>query len=126
MVHRGRIIRWIGLTGQVRVRSLAYCTLLFALWVSSGHGQEISLNDSLQIKAYALIYINSEKQVDSITVSKVFCDYCNQRQLRLVKEHARERTINSYKLFPYDKQGVYRNVLFLRYNKAEFRKLRNK
>jgi hypothetical protein len=86
-------------------------------------GQTSSFADSLQIKVYSLIYVNRQFKVDSISVSKIFCDYCSQTQREFVKMQASGLTRKRYLRQDYDKAGVYRNVLYLRYSKQEFRKL---
>ena len=81
--------------------------------------------DSLQIKAYSLIYVNRQLKVDSIGVGKIYCDYCNEEQRDLVSRQVLSLTRKRYLRKVYDKAGVYRNVLYLRYSKEEFRKLNN-
>jgi len=100
---------------------LVLCAVLsFSMDVRSQAG---AFNDSLQIKVYSLIYVNRELKVDSIGMDRIFCDYCSEKQRDLVRRQAISLTKKKYLNKLYDKAGVYRNVLYLRYRKEEFRKL---
>ena len=45
--------------------------------------------DSLQFKMYTRLYVNDQLGVDSITVKKIFCDYCSEAQIKVLQNEAK-------------------------------------
>lgn len=79
--------------------------------------------DSLQFKVYTKIYVNHNKATDSITLERVFFDYCNNAQKKLIAEDALRQTEMMVNYPEYREQGIHKIALFVRYRKDEFRKV---
>lgn len=81
--------------------------------------------DSLQIKVYTVInYEKSHpKQID---VTKVFCDYCNKAQMKVIEARAWDMTYDM-RYAPENRieQGKRKLALFIRIAKKDFSKLDN-
>lgn len=81
--------------------------------------------DSLQIKVYSIItYENSHPQ--NIEIGKVFCDYCNDNQLTMLKGQAWELTYAA-RYAPENRieEGKRKLALFIRVSKEDFKKLKD-
>jgi hypothetical protein len=88
-------------------------------------GQKGYAKDSLQIKLYANITYEN-KQAKEIKVKKVFCDYCNENQLKLIKEEGwrrayQERNLPENRLI----KGLRKLVLNIRISKQDFKNLKD-
>jgi hypothetical protein len=97
-----------------------FITYFGLITVSSAFAQIGYQKDSLQIKVYTKIeYIN--RNVKSIKVDTIFCDYCSSNQIKMLKEEAMRRTY----LARNDKgirliNGIYRHALYIRISKKDF------
>ena len=81
--------------------------------------------DSLQIKVYTVInYEGSHPQ--TIDVTKVFCDYCNEKQIESIKQRAWNMTYDM-RYAPENRidEGKRKLALFIRIAKSDFSKLDN-
>ncbi len=79
--------------------------------------------DSLQFKMYTRLYLGDQLQVDSVVVRKVFCDYCSDRQMEVLKQEAiRQSTIEQYNP-KYRKPGEHRLALYVRLSKEDFKNI---
>ena len=67
--------------------------------------------------------MNQQIEVDSITLKKVFCDYCNEAQTRMITLDALRQTKMMANYPEYQKHGIHKIVLFVRCRKDEFRKV---
>jgi len=76
--------------------------------------------DSLQIKSYTEIVYKDSLAV-SIKLKKVFCDYCNSKQLKIIGEEALFRA-DEEKYYPENKlkKGRKRLAIYLRISKVDF------
>lgn len=81
--------------------------------------------DSLQIKVYTVINYESShpKKID---VTKVFCDYCNDEQIKVIKKRAWNMTYDM-RYAPENRieEGKRKLALFIRIAKKDFSKLNN-
>jgi len=97
-----------------------FITYFGLITVCSAFAQIGYQKDSLQIKVYTKIeYIN--RNVKSIKVDTIFCDYCSSNQIKMLKEEAMRRTY----LARNDKgirliNGIYRHALYIRISKKDF------
>ncbi|TVZ51098.1 hypothetical protein [Dokdonia sp. Hel_I_53] len=79
--------------------------------------------DSLQFKMYTRIYVGPQLQVDSITVRKIFCDWCSESQIDILHQEAmRQSMIERYNP-KYRKPGQHRLALYVRFSKEDFKNL---
>jgi len=79
--------------------------------------------DSLQFKMYTRLYVNEQLGVDSISVKKIFCDYCTEIQMEVLEGEAiRQSRLERYNP-KYKKPGEHRLALIVRFSKDDFRKL---
>ncbi|WP_231567306.1 hypothetical protein [Lacinutrix sp. Hel_I_90] len=80
--------------------------------------------DSLQIKAYTEIEFRNGQPL-GITLKKVFCDYCSEKQLKLLGEDAIRRTA-SEKHDPKNtlKNGKKKLAVYIRIAKTDFAAIR--
>ncbi len=82
--------------------------------------------DSLQFKMYTRMYVNEQLSVDSITVKKIFCDFCSDTQMEVLENEAlRQSKLERYNP-KYKKPGEHRLALIVRFSKEDFRKLNTK
>ncbi|MDX1470660.1 MAG: hypothetical protein R3213_04120 [Flavobacteriaceae bacterium] len=81
--------------------------------------------DSLQIKVYSEI-VYDKYEPTKITVTKIFCDYCSENQLKHVKEIAWEMAYKERNA-PENvmAEGKKRLAIYLRVPKEKFRLLRD-
>ncbi|WP_420379399.1 hypothetical protein [Gilvibacter sp.] len=99
-------------------------TLIFVCIGTLAYAQSYR-KDSLQIKVYTVInYQGSHPQ--KIDVTKVFCDYCNEEQIEVIKKRAWSMTYDQ-RYAPENRieEGERRLALFIRIAKKDFSKLNN-
>lgn len=98
-----------------------------ALFFCASHmfGQQGYAKDSLQFKAYVHILYESAR-ASSISVKKVFCDYCTETQLKYLKQKFWEMA-NSEKYNPEVRlnKGLRKRTLLTRISKKDFEKLKS-
>lgn len=79
--------------------------------------------DSLQFKMYTRLYVNEQLKIDSVTVKKIFCDWCSEPQMDILHQEAmRQSMIERYNP-KYRKSGEHRLALYVRFSKEDFKKL---
>ena len=80
--------------------------------------------DSLQIKSYTEI-VYEDSKAESIKLKKVFCDYCNSTQLKIIGEEALFRA-DTEKYYPENKlkKGKKRLAIYIRIAKVDFAALK--
>jgi len=83
-------------------------------------------NDSLQFKMYTRLYVGEQLQLDSISVRKVFCDWCTDVQLDILKEEAMRQSLIERYDPRYKKPGEHRLALYVRFSKEDFKNLNNR
>lgn len=105
-------------------RNLYINILLLLTLVPISQGQvKTWREDSVQFKVYSIMHVNKLLQLDSITIKKVFCDYCNENQINFLKYQALERT-KMQRLDPkYYKRGDHRLSFYMRYSRADFKNI---
>ena len=69
------------------------------------------------------MFVNENTKIDSIIVTKVFCDYCSEIQIELIKKEATFRVNNEIYNPKYRKKGRHRIAINLRISKREFSEL---
>jgi vacuolar-type H+-ATPase catalytic subunit A/Vma1 len=81
--------------------------------------------DSLQIKVYStILYKNYTPK--KIEILKVFCDYCNEAQVKIVKRKAWDESYRLRKSSEYVlENGTSKLAIYLRFAKTYFRSLNN-
>ena len=79
--------------------------------------------DSLQFKMYTRLFVNDQIELDSVVVKKVFCDYCSDKQLEILKREAYRQSIMESENPKYKKPGQHRLALYVRLSKEDFRAL---
>lgn len=121
MERHGRLIRWTGQIGLMKING--YIIVLLLLIVSQGLYSQNYRTDSLQFKMYTRMYVNDQLGIDSIVVKKVFCDYCSERQLEILNNEAYRRTIFEKDNPKYKKPGEHRLALYVRFSKEDFKAL---
>ena len=80
--------------------------------------------DSLQIKVYSVIQYKDSK-VESIKITKTFCDYCSENQLNALKQEAWNRAY--YERYnPKNRlvNGKRKLALYIRISKKDFLNLK--
>lgn len=82
--------------------------------------------DSLQFKMYTRLYIDEQLQIDSLTVKKIFCDFCSDRQMDVLHQEAIRQSMIERHNPKYRKPGEHRLALVVRFSKADFKKLNDK
>ncbi len=96
--------------------------LFFQSWNTHAQSRDYR-KDSLQFKMYTRLFVNEQLGVDSITVKKIFCDYCSEVQTEVLNNEAiRQTRIEQYNP-KYKKPGEHRLALIVRFSKEDFRKL---
>lgn len=111
------------------MKDLAYLRFLLAtvciLLSSNLMAQRGYAEDSLQIKVYSEI-VYDQYEPTKITVTKIFCDYCTENQLKHVKEIAWEMAYKERNA-PENimSEGKKRLAIYLRVPKDKFRLLRD-
>ncbi len=79
--------------------------------------------DSIQFKMYTRIYVGSQLQLDSVIVKKIFCDWCSESQLDILREEAMRQSMMERYNPKYKKPGQHRLALYVRFSKEDFKKL---
>ncbi|TVZ22708.1 hypothetical protein JM84_1618 [Dokdonia sp. Hel_I_63] len=124
MERHGRLTRWIEVTGLMKHRYFIIVGLLlsfaFAKAQSSTKNYKI---DSLQFKMYTRLFVNEQLQVDSVTVKKIFCDYCSESQMAVLREEAMRQSLVERYNPKYKKPGEHRLALYVRFSKRDFKNL---
>lgn len=81
--------------------------------------------DSIQFKMYTRLFVSEQLQIDSITVKKIFCDWCTESQMDVLQQEAmRQSMIERYNP-RYRKPGEHRLALYVRFSKEDFKNLNN-
>ena len=123
MEHLGHIIKWTGLIG---LTNKYYVQLSLILLLSVGqniYAQRGYAKDSLQIKVYTEIDYKNSKPV-KVSVKKVFCDYCSDKQKEFIEEEARRGTYEElYNPKYFTDNGVARLALIIRVSKKDFARM---
>ena len=103
----------------------AFVILFFIGSLHSGNAQVGYQKDSLQIKVYSIItYENSHPK--QINIDTVFCDYCNEAQVNILKRQAWELSYaGRYAPENRIEQGKRKLALFIRVSKDDFKKLKD-
>ena len=106
---------------RLKYRLFACVIILFISNLVVGQSYK---KDSLQIKTYTEINYKNSK-AESIKLKKVFCDYCNKKQLESIGEEALFRA-DTEKYFPENKMknGKKRLAIYIRISKADFAELK--
>lgn len=81
--------------------------------------------DSIQIKVYTNLIVNKQLQVDTITVRKVFCDYCSTAQTEALEEQSKVMTYDMRMIPRYRKEGMHRIALYIRLPRDKFEELKD-
>jgi hypothetical protein len=104
---------------------LILVVIISSLTIQNVQAQRGYAKDSLQIKVYTEItYKNS--QVQSLKITKVFCDYCNETQIKLLKEEAGHRAYNErFSKENRLKNGLRKLALYIRIAKKDFLNLKD-
>ncbi|WP_299682899.1 hypothetical protein [uncultured Dokdonia sp.] len=90
-----------------------------------GNAQRSWREDSLQFKVYTRIYFNKQKQIDSVKVQKITCDYCSQEQVLALSEEALFRTRMDLNDPNLKKKGVHVQAHYIRISKKDFQSINN-
>ena len=98
---------------------IVFC--LYLLISNNGFAQKTGYQkDSLQIKVYSEIIYENNK-VESLKVKKIFCDYCSENQLKVIKQEAWHRAYEDrYSKKNRLKDGKRRLALYIRIAKKDF------
>lgn len=83
-------------------------------------------NDSLQFKMYTRLYIGDQLQLDSVSVRKVFCNWCTEQQIYVLEEEAMRQSLVERHNPRYKKPGEHRLALYVRFSKEDFKNLNNR
>lgn len=79
--------------------------------------------DSIQFKMYTRLFVGKTLEVDSISVKKIFCDWCSDSQMSVLRQEAiRQSKIERYNP-RYKKPGEHRLALYVRFSKEDFKNL---
>ena len=74
---------------------------------------------------YTRLYIGEKLEVDSLTVKKIFCDFCSEGQMDVLQQEAmRQSMIERYNP-KYRKPGEHRLALIVRFSREDFKNLNN-
>ena len=107
---------------SVFLRKYQLVLLLILCLVSVSNAQSYK-KDSLQIKVYTEIDYKNSKPV-KVSVKKVFCDYCSDKQKEFIEEEARRGTYEEfYNPKYFTDNGVARLALIIRVSKKDFAKM---
>lgn len=79
--------------------------------------------DSLQFKVYTRIFFNEQKQIDSVKVQKITCEYCSQKQVLALSEEALLRTRMDINHPNFKKERVHIQAHFIRISKEDFKSI---
>ena len=98
---------------------------IFGLLCASIQAQVGYKKDSLQIKVYTEIDYKGDRPT-KISVKKVFCDYCNDKQLQFLAQEA--WSISYHNRFGYKdkiKNGKAKLAHYIRVHKEDFKQIQN-
>ena len=96
--------------------------LLLLFGVHSLCAQQIDYKkDSLQFKMYTRLYVSESLETDSIIVKKVFCDYCSDRQLKVLEKEAYRQSLLERNNPKYRQPGEHRLALYVRLSQRDFK-----
>ncbi len=97
------------------------CLCCFTLVNAQSGGYQ---KDSLQIKVYSVIHYKDSK-VESIKITKTFCDYCSENQLNALKQEAWNRAYYE-RYSPKNRlvNGKKKLALYIRISKKDFLNLK--
>ncbi len=129
MEHHGHLIKWIEQIGYMKIKFLIVIFGLVCILASTANAQVSSKDyrkDSLQFKMYTRLYINEQLGVDSLTVKKIFCDFCSEKQMDVLQQEAMRQSMIERHNPRYRKPGEHRLALIVRFSKEDFRNLNNK
>ena len=101
---------------------------IFMLTFAFAKGQSNSKDykkDSLQFKMYTRLFLSERLQVDSVTVKKIFCDWCSDVQMDVLHQEAMRQSMIERHNPRYNKPGEHRLALYVRFSKADFKNLKN-
>lgn len=77
----------------MKIITLICMIIISSMTLQNVQAQRGYSKDSLQIKVYSeIIYENSNMK--SLKITKIFCDYCNKNQIKLLKEEAWHRSFD--------------------------------
>ena len=101
------------------------CVVITGFCFNTAAAQKGYAADSLQIKAYTSITYRNTK-VKEIKLLKVFCDYCNDKQLESVGNQAIIITEGEkYKAENRLENGTKKLALFIRVSKKDFQAIKD-
>ena len=126
MERHGHLTRWIEVTGLMKHNY--FIVVGFLLSFAFAKAQSPTKNykiDSLQFKMYTRLFVGEQLQVDSITVKKIFCDWCNDTQIDILHQEAMRQSMIERHNPRYKKSGEHRLALYVRFSKEDFKNLNN-
>lgn len=128
MVRPGRLTKWIEQTGYMKIKYviLAIGFFLFFQMTSAKAQARDYRKDSVQFKMYTRLYINAQLGLDSISIRKIYCDYCTEKQMRVLRGEAIRQSHLERRNPRYNKKGEHRLALYVRFSKEDFKKLNQK
>lgn len=100
-----------------------FVLLLFSVVAISQRGYQ---KDSVQIKVYTNMVVDKQLKVDTISVKKVFCDYCTLSQTEAVSEQSKVMTYDMRMIPKYRKEGTHRIAIYIRIPRDKFEELNDK
>ena len=90
------------------------------LFLTQVQAQRGYAKDSLQIKVYTEITYKNSK-VESLKVTRIFCDYCNETQKEALKKEAWHRSYDErYTQVNKLEHGKRKLALYIRISKKDF------
>ena len=107
------------------MKLISFIVILFiGLAFQNVHAQRGYAKDSLQIKVYTEI-VYKDAKVESVKVTKVFCDYCDKLQVEALKNEAWNRSyFDRYNAKNKLQNGKRKLALYIRIAKADFVKIK--
>ena len=92
------------------------------LWLvcTSLNAQVSFQKDSLQIKVYTNLEIRPDLSLDTITVQKIFCDYCSKKQLKRLEKKSKYLTYKMFQESNNKDEGSHLVALTIRMSRKEF------
>ena len=126
MVHHGHLTRWIEETGLMKHNYFILVGFLLSFVFAKAQAPIKNYKiDSLQFKMYTRLFVGEQLQVDSITVKKIFCDWCNDTQMDILHQEAMRQSMIERHNPRYKKPGEHRLALYVRFSKEDFKNLNN-
>lgn len=97
--------------------------LLFSAFAKAQSPTKDYRKDSIQFKMYTRLFVSEQLTIDSVTVKKIFCDWCSDSQMDVLQQEAmRQSMIERYNP-KYKKPGEHRLALYVRFSKDDFKNL---